>query len=610
MTEVPSPVPVADEADAAAQPAMPRAGARARRDALRDLAQLLEITGKPRWATPTLITLGFLSSIAETLGITLILLLLYLVTGQAGGMGAGMGSEFLARIGGAFGGQTPVILLILALILARTALALIYRRISADIGERISERARNMIHDRYLTFAYGFVLQHEQSQLMQVLGTESWVVARAYQCLTRLIINCCSVLVFGVFLLAISWQIALVAAIGSAFMTVLLRRLSLPAQRMGAEARAINQRLAELMLVTLHAMRTIRAYGHEAVHQKRFVGASREAREVSLAASHLSSWIGPATEAGYLAMLLLIIAGSSYWSIGFPATIAAVALLYRLQPHVRELEDNLLELAQSEPQLRSVRRMLDTSDKEFASPGSEPIAGLRQAIRFDAVDFAYAGAGEPTLRAVSFDIPVGKTTALIGASGAGKTTVVNLLLRLYQPQAGSITVDGVPLDALRRSDWLGLLTVAGQDVELVEGTVLENILMARPDASEAEVIEVARSAGVAEFIEDQPWGYETWIGQEGMRFSGGQRQRIGLARALLRNPQVLILDEATSALDRDLEDRIRAAIDARMEGRTTLIITHRLDTLREVEHAVWLENGSVRAEGPPRKMLDAGQTPL
>ena len=259
--------------------------------------------------------------------------------------------------------------------------------------------------------------------------------------------------------------------------------------------------------------------------------------------------------------------------------MAAAALLC-LQPHAREIEGHLLYLAQIEPQLRSVRAMLSPQDKVYDMPGDAPIQGLRDAIRFEGVRFGYADGLPPALDSVTFDIPAGRTTVLVGPSGAGKTTVVQLLLRLYAPQAGSIHVDGVPLDDLRRSDWLGLLGVAGQDVDLIEGTVVHNIRMADPNASNEQVLAAAQMAGVAEFVESLPEGYDTWIGQQGYRFSSGQRQRVGLARALLRDPQLLILDEAMSALDNDLERRIRHAIRERFAGRTVLIISHRAATLR------------------------------
>src|SRR5262249_33698769 len=154
---------------------------------------------------------------------------------------------------------------------------------------------------------------------------------------------------------------------------------------------------------------------------------------------------------------------------------------------------------------------------------------------------------------ISLTIPVGFVTALIGASGAGKTTIVNLLLRLYQPNAGSILIDGIPLDDLSRQDWLSKITAAGQDVELVEGTVGDTLRLARPEASLSEMRAAANTARILETIEELPNGFDSWIGQHGLKLSGGQRQRLGLARAVLHDPEILILDEATNALNSGLE---------------------------------------------------------
>jgi ABC-type multidrug transport system fused ATPase/permease subunit len=568
----------------------------ARRAARDHLRALLRLTPKPAWATPLLIALGLATSLAETLGITLIVAFLYSALGQTGDAAAAVGGllgQALERARLLFGSPALMALGILLLIVLRAVLAYANRALSAEVSERISEAVRNRIHEQYLSVSYAFMQHHEQAQLMEVLGTESWLIADAYRSLMRIVVGACSIVVFGVFLLALSWQITLTALAGSIVLSLLLRRLARPAQALGRQVKQVHQKLGEHMLMTIEGLRTIRAYGQEQIHQERFVRSSAEARATSLALARLSSLLDPITEVGYLVILCVIVAAAVQWGTGLATILAAAALLYRLQPHAREIEGHLLYLAQIEPQLRSVRSMLQTQDTVRDSPGHLPLQALRQGIRFEGVSFAYEDGLPPALDNVSFEIPAGRTTALVGPSGAGKTTLIHLLLRLYTPGAGTIRVDGVPLQDLRRTDWLGLLAVAGQDVDLIEGTVIDNIRMADAEASPDDVLAAARLAGVAEFVEALPEAFDTWIGQQGHRFSGGQRQRLGLARALLRKPQLLILDEAMNALDSELERRIRQAIDEQLSGSTVLIISHHADTVRDADHVIHLRGGRI-----------------
>jgi subfamily B ATP-binding cassette protein MsbA len=574
-----------------------------RRAALRDLMRLLAIIGKPKWATPVLIVLGLASSFAETIGITLILLFLYAATGHAGNSGSGMLGHFVGLAAKHFGSTAKLAWLILALIVARGVLASSYNRISTNIGAALSERARNAVHQQYLNVSYGFIQGHTQAHLMEVLAAETWEVAGAYGSFTRVIINGCSITVFALFLALVSWKITAVAFIGSAAISAVSKLFTGRARALGLRVKQTHEFMGVQMLMTIQGMRTIRAYGQEAPHQGRFCYTSAEAKELTNALARLSAWIGPITEVGYLGILCVIIAGSGWWHTSFPVTLAAVALLYRLQPHTRELEDHMMHLAQIQPQLQSVRAMLESGDKQYAPAGHVPFKAVRERIVFRNVSFRYSPDSAEALSDISFEIPAGVTTALIGASGAGKTTIVNLLLRLYEPDAGKIFVDGVAMNDLRREDWVGQLGLAGQDVDLVEGTVMDNIRMGDRYSAPAQAIAAARAAGVAAFIEHLPGSYDTWVGQEGLRFSGGQRQRIGLARAILRNSYLLILDEAMSALDRALEDRVKHEIEAQRVARTMLIVTHRLETVRHVQHVVWIEDGRLRAQGPPAAVL-------
>jgi ABC-type multidrug transport system fused ATPase/permease subunit len=577
----------------------------ARRAALAELLRLLKVAPLPRWATPLLIVLGLASSLAETVGITLVLLFFYLAMGQVdlAASTSGLLGDALRHATSWFHSSTETAFVVLLLIVARGALSFANTLISARIGERINEVARNRVHLQYLSASYSSFQRHDEAYLMEVLGTETWLISGAYSSLTRIVVSSCSIFLFVSFLLALSVKITVTAIAASMIISAGLRHLSKPMQELGGGVKLFHQRLGEHMLMTIQGMRTIRAYGQERVHQDRFERASADARQVALGLARLSALVSPLTEVGYLLVLCLVIASADLWGVGFATSLAAVALLYRLQPHMRELETSLLYMAQIEPQLRSIRLMLSTDDKDYPKSGHLAVSTLSDSISFRKVTFRYDSGSASALDDVSFDIPAGKITALIGASGAGKTTIVNLLLRLYSATGGIIRVDGRPIEDVRRSDWLGLLAIAGQDVDLVEGTVIDNVRMAKNDATEEEVLHALRVAGISELVEALPEKYHTWIGQHGLRFSGGQRQRLGLARAIVRNPQFLILDEAMSALDRTLEESVRRGIQQQFKGRTVLLITHRLESVLDADHVVCIEGGRVSAEGSPAKLL-------
>ncbi len=502
-----------------------------------------------------------------------------------------------------FPSTTKTAFVVFFLIVVRGGLSFANTLISAHIGEQINEVARNRVHLQYLSASYSSFQRHDEAYLMEVLGTETWLISGAYSSLTRIIVSSCSIFLFVSFLFALSLKIAVTAVAASMIVSVGLRYLAKPMQALGSEVKLVHQTLGEHMLMTIQGMRTIRAYGQEEVHQDRFERASAHARQVALGLARLSALVSPLTEVGYLLVLCLVIASADLWEIGFATSLAAVALLYRLQPHMRELETSLLYMAQIEPQLRSIRLMLSTDDDDYPPPGRIAMSTLNESISFRKVTFRYDAGSGCALDEASFDIPAGKTTALIGASGAGKTTIVNLLLRLYSATEGIILIDGRPIEDVRRTDWLGLLAIAGQDVDLVEGTVIDNVRMAKNDASEEEVLHALRVAGISELIEALPDKYSTWIGQHGLHFSGGQRQRLGLARAIIRYPQFLILDEAMSALDRNLEESVKRAIQLQFRGRTLLLITHRLESVLDADHVVCVENGRVCAEGSPAELL-------
>ena len=229
--------------------------------------------------------------------------------------------------------------------------------------------------------------------------------------------------------------------------------------------------------------------------------------------------------------------------------------------------------------------------------------GAAPGIKFEEVSFAYGEHEPQALQGVSFDLPAGRTTALVGPSGAGKTTCANLLMRFWDPDTGKVEMEHDNLRSFGLDDLRGHIALVSQDTYLFNDTIRNNLRLGRPDATDEEVEEAASQANAHDFIISFPDGYETTVGERGTQLSGGQRQRIAIARALLKNAPVLILDEATSHLDAVNEQQLRLALDRLMEGRTTLVIAHRLSTVRDADQIVVLDEGGMVERGTHQELL-------
>jgi ATP-binding cassette, subfamily B, bacterial len=249
--------------------------------------------------------------------------------------------------------------------------------------------------------------------------------------------------------------------------------------------------------------------------------------------------------------------------------------------------------------MASTNRIMDLLDIESQiqdGPQALPPAEVQGAISFEDVRFAYSS-GTDVLCGLSLTIPAGNTAAIVGATGAGKSTVIKLLLRLYDVTGGQITLDGHDLRDLKLADLRGAVGLVSQDVFLFHGTVKENILYGRPDATDADVIEAAKIAEAHEFITRLPQGYDTVVGERGQKLSGGQRQRVSIARAVLKNPPILVLDEATSSVDNETEAAIQRSMERIAVGRTTIVIAHRLSTVRNADQIFVLDQGQLCEAG-------------
>ena len=258
--------------------------------------------------------------------------------------------------------------------------------------------------------------------------------------------------------------------------------------------------------------------------------------------------------------------------------------------------------------MASTRRILDLLDTDpQVRPGTahlhRPVGG---AVSFEAVRFRYGGGREDVLDGLDLVVPAGQTHAVVGLTGAGKSTLVKLLLRFYEPQAGRVAIDGVDVSELSFGELRGAIGFVSQDVFLFHGTVRENVAYGRPDAGDAAVERAIRLAEAWDFVSDLPDGWDTVVGERGQKLSGGQRQRLSIARAILRDPAVLVLDEATSAVDNETEAAIQRSLETVARGRTTLVIAHRLSTVRHADRIHVLEGGRVAERGTHEELIMAG----
>jgi ABC-type multidrug transport system fused ATPase/permease subunit len=566
---------------------------------------IARLAGVHAWSFPLITVLGVFSSLAESFGVGLIILFLYSILGrqaEAASAGGFLGTIFL-RLSVHLHNTTLLASLIFAAIAAKAAFTAAYSAISSHVQNDLGRNIRDRIHRQYLEVDYGYVRRREEGEMLKMLATESFAVSEAYQSVSRITINAVSMAVMIGFLLLISWPLTLIMLAGSVLLCLALNRVSRLSRSLGRETMEINQRLAVCMLQTLQGMRTIRAFGQETHHQNSFEKVSSEARRVATRTATLSALLGPVSDSGYLLLVGATLMLATTLAVPIAATLTCAILLYRIQLPFRELQGAVFSLAEKEAPLQSVADLLSTAGKHYPTRGSHPFRGLDDCIEFRDVAFGYAASASNVLEKVSFRIPARKTTVLVGASGAGKTTIVNLLLRLDEPSSGKILADGVPLKEIDRCQWLMQLAAAGQDIELIDSTVDSNIRIARAEADAAAVREAAELAGLLDVINSFPDGMRHWIGPQGGNLSGGQRQRLGLARAILRDPGILILDEATSALDDAIERTVQKNLRSRFKNRTILIITHRTSTMLDADHLVFLEGGRVTAEGTPDDLL-------
>ncbi|GAB2527058.1 ABC transporter ATP-binding protein [Nocardia heshunensis] len=381
--------------------------------------------------------------------------------------------------------------------------------------------------------------------------------------------------------------------------------------------RLVDEREAAVALVSGHVadslsnMQAVRAFSAEpqeaAEHRRRVLGQRRKTllswdynnlfidtavMPLMVIVNVLGLLIALGIDGGHASVEVIIVVFTYYWN--------ATDIMFRFNQIYRRLESSTTEAAQFTELLLESPTVLDVAEPE-------PLRPTGSGIRFERVDFAHAGAA-PLFRGLDLDVPSGSRIGLVGRSGGGKSTITQLLLRMMDIDGGAIRIGGQDISRLRQSDLRSLLAYVPQDPAMFHRTLSENIRFARPDATDAEVRRAAKAAHVTEFADGLPEGMDTLIGERGVKLSGGQRQRVALARAILRDAPILLLDEATSALDSESEILVQQALWELMEGRTALVVAHRLSTVADMDRLVVLDRGRIVEQGSHEELLRAEGT--
>jgi subfamily B ATP-binding cassette protein MsbA len=588
---------------------------------LRTEVRLLRLVRPYRGLLAAGVAVTFLASVLDGFVLVVLIPLLKNLFGTAGELHAGstqlealverMVAPLVAGLAPAQAAGRLVIVLVAGLLI-KNALSYLSSQITVRAQEGLVRDLRTRLFDHLLTLDLGYFQRTRAGQVISAMMTEvDQTKAVITASLVSLFQNLVVVAVTLVVLSQISMRLTLFTLAFVPLLVMLLQRL---VGRLRRHARARSKERGEVTATVterIGAIRLIRSYGEEERESAGFDSQTNRYRKQVIRTQRFSSLTSPITEvfSGFL-LILIIWAATRPELLGLQAPLAPATIIVflmaalRLTSPLKTISGFPSVMALALASAERIFQVLDEPSAEIDRPG-EGEASFQREIVFDRVTFRY-GDGPPVLNDVSFTLPKGKVVALVGPSGAGKTTLADLLPRFHDPSAGRILLDDVPLTRIRRRSLRALMGVVSQDTVLLNNTVFANIAYGSHGASRERVEAASEAANAAGFIRQLPQGLDTVLGERGTRLSGGQRQRIAIARALLRDPPILILDEATSALDTESERLVQQAIDRLMRERTVLVIAHRLATVRDADEIVVLEDGRVVQQGPHDQLYRAG----
>ena len=405
------------------------------------------------------------------------------------------------------------------------------------------------------------------------------------------------------------WKLTLGVLVIAPILMVTVKRYSKKLKTSGRARQEATGILNSKLQETLSGIRVIKAFAMEKEEVRDFKKKSMELKKVALRSARYTSKSSAISEAiNYImvAMLLMfggfrVLRGNHFTTGDFITIVGAISSMYT---PVKRAISRYNEISMNIPSIGRIFEILDVVPEIADAPDCVNFEEFKSDITFENVDFSYKDSDEKVLKNINLVAKKGETVALVGNSGGGKSTLVNLIPRFFDVTGGKITIDGVDVKNYKIKSLRNKIGIVPQETFLFGGTILENIRYANQNASVEEVVEAAKMANAHEFIEKLEQGYETEIGERGIKLSGGQKQRISIARAILENPQILILDEATSALDNESEQLVQDALEKLMKGKTTFVIAHRLSTIINSDKIVVIQQGEIRETGTHEELLN------
>lgn len=479
------------------------------------------------------------------------------------------------------------------------------------MGAHMERDMRQQLFDHYERLSFSYYDQNNSGQMMSKLVSDLFDISEfAHHGPENLFISLIKIVGSFVFLFLINWKLAIPLLVLVAFMLFFSYGQNKKMQATFMDNRRKIGNLNSSLQDTLAGIRVVQSFANEDIEREKFKK-SNQSFLISKDANYrcMGSFTGGNLFFQGMMYLMTLVFGG--WLIAHgqmePEDLAMYALYIGIFISPIQILVELTEMMQKG--LSGFRRFLDVVETEpeiVDAEDAEPLENIKGHVRYENVSFHYNDDDSLVLDNVSFDIPAGKSIALVGPSGSGKTTICSLLPRFYDVSGGRIIIDGKDVRKLTLQSLRNQIGLVQQDVYLFCGSIRENIAYGRPDASMEEIIEAAKKANIHEFIMGLPDGYETFVGERGTRLSGGQKQRISIARVFLKNPSILILDEATSALDNESEKFIQQSLEELAKDRTTITIAHRLSTIRNADEILVVAENGIAERGTHDELLAKG----